>query len=50
MPKYVATVYFDCDDSTDADKAFETAVERLEQYSPDISINDSAVDEVDSND
>jgi hypothetical protein len=50
MPKYVATIYFECDSSTDSEKAVQTAVERLEQYSPDVSIDDSYVEELDCND
>ncbi|HET6889070.1 MAG TPA: hypothetical protein VFH87_14225 [Candidatus Udaeobacter sp.] len=47
MPKYVATIYFKADASTDSEKALQVAVERLEIYSPDIVIADSHVEEVD---
>jgi S-adenosylmethionine/arginine decarboxylase-like enzyme len=45
MPKYVATIYFECGDDTDPDKALQVATERLEKYESSVKIIDTHVEE-----
>lgn len=42
--KYVATIYFECNDDTDYRKAVDVAADRMEQYGT-INVEDTHVEE-----
>lgn len=50
MKHYVTTIYFNCADDTDAAQASVIAAERVEQFSPDVQIEDVHTEEYDSTD
>lgn len=48
MKYYVTTIYFHCDDDTDAIQAGIVAADRIEQISQDLRIEDCHTEEIQS--